>query len=458
MKQQLYCGAAKRIVTPPAELLPNLRGNIGMEFNEVLDDLYLRVIALDNGTDKLLIICFESGYPCSDEIFEQLSQRTGVPKENILLLHTHVHAAPMISGAVDNNVGNPRKHVNKFDEYPQEIQTATLAYVDFLIARMYEAVEEAMASMQPARFGHATGSSYINACRNTSYTAPDGSNEKYALGADLSIPVDHSLFVMKFETLDGKPIAFFMNYPVHNCVMVFNHCGEDGKAAISSDISGRACRNLEEEFPGSVALWTSGAAGDVNPVFGNEIFYPDPKSGSATRLETIGGEIANAILETLSARHYADILRTIRGIDFMTDSAAIQTVVEWSRTPGVDENDQIAEDLYRVRLQLVRLADVALFGVSGELFHTYGDLIKEISPMKHTVILNHNASDLAFSEYIYDDDAFRHSPGLVQSPPDAIAPSTLRGGIVAINHSQMVPGYFSDALRTHVPEMFDKVL
>lgn len=457
MKNQLYCGASKRVVTPPTDMLPDLRGNIGMEFNKVLDDLYLRVIALGSGTKKVLIICFESGYPCCDEIFEQLRRRTGVPQENILLLHTHVHAAPMISGAINNSIGNPRKHINKFYEYPPAVQTATLRYSKFLAAQMYEAVDEAIASMRPARMGHATGSSYINVCRNVSYTASDGSGEKYALGADLSIPIDHSLFAMKFEALDGTPIAFFLNYPVHNCAMVFNRCGEDGKSAISSDISGRACRNLEKAYPGSVALWTSGAAGDIDPILGNEVFYPDPGSGGAVKMPS-DGKMADAILELLSAHHYADILRTIRKIDLTVGSMTMQSVVDWSHTPGVDKDNKIVDGLYSVRLQLVRLGDVALVGVSGELYHSYGELIKQLSPMKHTVILNHAASDLAFSEYIYDDDAFRHSPGLVQSPPDAIAPSGLCGGIVGINTSQMVPGYFSDSLKSIIPAMFEEVL
>lgn len=458
MENKLYCGAARRIVTPPEALLPNLRGNVGAEFNAVLDDLNVRVIALGDGTTKALIICFESGYPCNDELFERIEQTYHIPPENVMLLQTHVHAAPMINGAINCGVINPRKHVNNFLEYPEEVQKATISYVEFLMEQMFSAIDEAIASMRPARMGHEQGESLINVCRNQCYTSPDGRDAKYALGADAAVPIDHTLFVMRFETLDGKPIAFFINYPVHNCVMVFNHCGKDGKGAISSDISGRACRYLEQEFDGCVALWTSGAAGDINPVFGNELFYPDPVTGGPIQLETKGGEIANAILEVLSARHYADILSVIRKIEYTTDRTQINGVIEWSATPGVDGQDHIVEDLYQVRLHLLRVGDVGLFGASGELFDSLGRLIKETSPMKHTVVLNHDARDLANSEYIYDDEAFRHSPGLVQSTADAIPNSSLGGGIVAINHSQMVPGYFPDSLKRHTRSMFEKVL
>lgn len=458
MEKSLYCGAARRIITPPEELWPNLRGNIGAEFNAVLDDLYVRVIALGDGKERSLIICFESGCPCNDQLFEQIRQEYQIPPERVMLLQTHVHAAPMMNGAVNPNVTNPRKHVNNFGEYPEEVQKATLQYADFLIKQMFSSIDEAISAMEPARMGHAQGESLINVCRNQCYTSPDGTDQKYSLGSDPAVPVDHTLFVIRFERLDGTPIAFFINYPVHNCVMVFNRCGKDGKGAISSDISGRACRYLENAEQGCVALWTSGAAGDVNPIFGNELFYPDPVTGAPTQLEHNSGELANAVLEVLAARHYADIRSVIRNISYMTDKTEIKGTIEWSKTPGVNGMDQIIDDLYQVRLHLLRIGDVGLFGASGELFQSYGKLIKETSPMKHTVVINHDARDLANSDYIYDDEAFRRSPGLVQSPPDSLPSGRMKGGIVAIRHSQMVPGYFAVSLKNHVIHMFEQIL
>lgn len=458
MEKKLYCGAARRVVTPPRNLLQDLRGNMGAEFNAVLDELYVRVIALGDGSDRSLIICFESGYPCNNQLFERIRKDYGIPPEHVMLLQTHVHAAPMIGGAVNPASINPRKHVNNFLEYPEAVQKATMKYVDFLETQMFSAIGEAVESMEPARMGHGQGESLINIRRNQQYVSPDGKDIRYSLGVDPTAPVDHTLFVMRFERLDGTPIAFFINYPVHNCVMVFNHCGTDGKGAISSDISGRACRYLEQEYADCVALWTSGAAGDVNPLFGNELFYPDPETGAPAQLPVKGGELPNAVLEVLACRHYADILSVIRKITYTTENTKIKGVIAWSRTPGVDENNRIQEELYQVRLHLLRIGDVGLFGASGELYDSYGKLIKEWSPMKHTVVINHDARDLANSEYIYDDEAFLHSPGLVQSPANADAPSSMRGGIVAISHSQMVPGYFADSLKKHTVQMFEQVL
>jgi hypothetical protein len=43
---QLFCGAARECITPPGELLPDLRGLMDRPFGGVLDDLFVRVLAL----------------------------------------------------------------------------------------------------------------------------------------------------------------------------------------------------------------------------------------------------------------------------------------------------------------------------------------------------------------------------------------------------------------------------
>lgn len=49
---------------------------------------------------------------------------------------------------------------------------------------------------------------------------------------------------------------------------------------ISGDVAGRISTWLEEAYPGTVAIWSSGAAGDVDPVLFNAVLYPDHRDGS----------------------------------------------------------------------------------------------------------------------------------------------------------------------------------
>ena len=52
MDNQLYCGAAREIITPPKNLLKNLRGLMDSRFGGIVDDLYVRAVALESGERK----------------------------------------------------------------------------------------------------------------------------------------------------------------------------------------------------------------------------------------------------------------------------------------------------------------------------------------------------------------------------------------------------------------------
>ena len=67
--------------------------------------------------------------------------------------------------------------------------------------------------------------------------------------------------MVKIESVSGELIAVYMNYAMH-AVSLFL----DGK--VSGDFPGAAERYIERLYNDkAVALWTSGAAGDQNPLY-----------------------------------------------------------------------------------------------------------------------------------------------------------------------------------------------
>jgi hypothetical protein len=146
----------------------------------------------------------------------------------------------------------------------------------------------------------------------------------------------------------------------------------------------------------------------------------------------------------------------------------MKCVIEMSETPGLDGENVVYEGLYKVRMQTLRIGDVALLGVSGELYDSFGKLIREISPLKDTVIVTHCAFGVVISEYILDDWAFEHS-----APPEermSMGPRDQKEGwvgtqlpnladcIVGTEHSQIVPGYLTDSFTKHTLSIFEKIL
>ena len=396
MEKKLLCGAAKRCITPPETLLPRLYGLMGRKFCTVLDDIYLRVIAFSDGENRALIVGFDlDKAPRPEENLRALAEATGVGEENILYFGIHTHTAPLCG---------PRPPF----EQPKDDDTAaaTAEYERFVQERLLDAAKEAVSSLQPARIGTGRGESYLNVNRNQHYFVKAADGKEYdlmGLGADPLGEVDHSVFVLKIESLAGEPIALFVNYAMHNVVMICNEPNGDGLVGISADVGGNVSRCLEEQF-GGVAVWSSGAAGDVNPIMMNQYYYPDPATGVQREEKIHDAQAAQAMLKIMVGRHVEDIKGVLRTLRCDTDAAAVGGSVAWSETETEGDNPP-----WKIRLQALKLGDLGFMGIGGELYTTLGRAIRESSPMTDTVVINHNVSLLHDSGYILDDAALRRA-------------------------------------------------
>src|SRR5665213_3760765 len=215
-------GAAKVDVTPSEKELPR-------NWHGILDRLYSRAIVLDNGASRAALITVDDG-AVSDATWQTVTQRAekelGIPASNILLTATHTHTALRQRGP----------------DYPQKI---------------FESVKLAQQNLAPARLGYGTGVSYVNVNRNRI----DPKTRRWWEEPNYDGPSDKTVAVVKFETLSGDPIAVYYNYAMH------------GVAAgqlnlVSGDAPGTTSKYIEDSFDDKiVALWSSGAAGDQNPIY-----------------------------------------------------------------------------------------------------------------------------------------------------------------------------------------------
>ncbi len=386
----LLCGAAKNKITPPAELLPDLRGLMDRHFGGVLDDLFVRVIALKNETDSELLITFDlDKVPCPGEYLHALCETTGVPENNILLAAVHTHTAPIAGNRVNEG---PNNLFNK----PAEVQEATHRYEAYIQDVLLKTAKEAIEKAVPARMGVGKGSSYINVDRKMryEYEENDGSvHGKFAVGVVMDSPIDHTVTLIRFEDLEGKPIAYLINYPVHCCVL--NAAPAFGRdLGISGDIAGRVCAWNDERNPGAVTLWCSGAAGDINPIFMYQLDYPDPLTGRVTHASPKSDYYAE--MQCLAARHYDDIRRIDRRLICAEHDIPLGCAVEMSETEGNSEP-------FKIRLHMMRLGETYLLGASGELYDCFAKSVRTCLPVRDLIVINHDASQLGDGSYIVPD-------------------------------------------------------
>ena len=409
MENKLFCGAAKVNITPPAELLPWMFGLMDRHYCKVHDELYLRVLAFRAGDTHALIVVYDlDKAPYPEEWTRHIEKETGIPADNILYLAIHTHTAPLTGY-------RPFEGPNFIERKAPQVQEKVKEYEDFLLQRLTEAVKTALRDPVPARFGYARGSCDIGVSRNVRYDVrqADGTVQpEIGLGYNAGGIADRTLLALRIENAEtGAPIGFFTNYAVH-CVAAFlNDCG-GGKSFLSGDIGGAVSRALEEEYPGSVALWTSGPAGDINPAQMIQSYHPDLATGAPVERCIKGEDAADATIDVMAGRQLASIRETLRRVDCSIDSVEIKAKIDWAETKcskaGIKVGEQPCDDCYVIRTHLLHIGPLALIGIDGELYTSLGQAMKAASPVPDTFIINHEASLLPNNPgYIVDDATVR---------------------------------------------------
>jgi neutral ceramidase len=367
----LRAGAARIDITPPADESLPMAGYAGRAPSKgVHDPIYVRAIVLDNGVTQSALVAWDLIF-VPNGVWADLSQRiakeVGIPPEHLLLSAVHNHGAPSLGGGGDDAGTSPK----------------TLAYTAKAEDAALEAVRRAKANLQPARFGIGTGTAYVNINRRELTPA-----RGWWLGENPDGPSDKTVAVLKFEDLSGKPIAFFINYAVHGTIMGSHNY------QITGDLPGATSRYVERHFHDqAVAVWTSGAAGDQNPV-------------SRENGEEFG------MVDALGRLLGEEVMRVAAGIKPAWPQVRIWGVQQVIACPGrkVDPGPLPRKEYtftdaapVSIRLSLIMLNDVALTGVSGEVLTMIHQHLKKESPFSRTLMVTHTNGS---SGYIPDDSAF----------------------------------------------------
>ena len=365
----LRAGAARVDITPPEDAALPMAGYAGRgSFKTVHDHIYVRAIVLDNGATQSALVAWELIFVPDDvwaELSERIAKDTGIRPEHLLLSAVHDHGAPSLGRG--SGQANPK----------------TLAYTAKVEDAAVEAVRRAKANLQPARFGIGTGTAHVNINRRE--LMPD---RGWWLGYNPDGPSDKTVAVLKFEDLSGKPIAFFINYAVHGTIMGSHNL------QITGDLPGATSRFVEQHFRDqAVAVWTSGAAGDQNPVSRED-----------------GEEFS--MVDALGRLLGEEVVRVAAGIKPLWSQATIRGVQQVVTCPGrkVDTGPLPRKDYtftdagpVNIRLSLLMLTDIALTGVSGEVLTMIHQHLKKESPFSRTLMVTHTNGS---SGYIPDDAAF----------------------------------------------------
>ena len=387
----LRAGAAKVDVTPAP-------GDLPKTYDGILDHLYSRAIVLESANTRAALITVDAG-GIPDAVWrsvsEQVEKDLAIPARNVLLTATHTHSVPG--------------------------QTSP----DY-IRKIVESVRLAKERINPARLGYGTGVSYINVNRNII----DPKTRRWWEGPNYDGPSDKTVAVMKLETLAGEPIAVYYNYAMHAVTV--------GQLdLVSADAPGTTSKYIEDSLDNRiVALWSSGAAGDQNPIYFQQTF--DLRDIRIRDYAKRGIDISNAmppggqglnkkdpeVIKLMDQQKQMivsmgqflgeEVLHVMRGMDRTDSNVEIYGGVKTIRCPGrtrTNEGRAGFEGTYKdadpveIKLDLLRIGDIAIGGVNAEVFNPIAQRLKKESPYARTMMAT-LTNGSARSGYIPNDSAY----------------------------------------------------
>ncbi len=403
----LRAGAGKVDVTPaPGDLPKNYLG--------INDHIYARAIVVDNGTTSAALVSVDAG-AVPPEIVRNIAQRAekelGIPATNVRISATHTHSVPFI--------GRPPFGPNR-DQAPD-----TKPYED----KVFSAVQMAKQALQPARVSFGTGVSYLNVQRDQI----DPVTHRWWEGANYAGLSDKTVAVIKFESVKGDPIAVYYNYAMHAVIT-------GNLDLVSGDFPGAASRYIERALDNkAVALFSSGAAGDQNPVYfqqtydlrairikdfakrGVDISNSMPPGGQGldrndpevARLMTEQKEMSNSMGQLLGE----EVLRAMREAKPGDTDARIFGKETTITCPGRERTNEGRGGIagtykdgppVQIGLGLLMINDIAIGAVNGEVYNEIAQRLKKESPYARTMMTT-VTNGFAMSGYIPDDASFGHN-------------------------------------------------
>jgi hypothetical protein len=377
----LLAGAATRVITP--ERPAYLAGLSGPRLSDgVHDELYARAVAFSEGDTTVIIVGLDIiGYARErvESVKAELARR-GVPTDGLIVCSTHQHSGPDTLG-----MWGPSETETGVDD----------AYMEFLAGRIVEAAEEAYDDLRPA--SAAAGAARV----------PEG------VARNARVPeYDDELRVLQFVADDGGTIATLVNFTSHPEVLWSD------SMKITADYPQHVYRLVEKEF-GGVAVFINGALGGmVTPASSEHTFE---------ECERIGVAVANtAIAAVGSAAPVADggLQHDRRVFTSPMENAQFRAAVDAGIVPVGPATDTVVTEV-----SLIRLGDVALATIPGEMLPSLGfelrDTIRQRLGCESPFILGLANDELGYilSEEEFDLELYEYEASM--SVGRGIGPATL---------------------------------
>ncbi len=346
-------GAATVNITPDP-LLP-VSGGLGAPspVTEKRGELTARAVVFRRGETAVAVVCLDViGFPSvlGDKVRSLVPR---IPADNIMIGATHGHSSPDVYAFPDGRGGH----------------TGDLDYMQLVVDRTAQAINEAFDDLRPAGLRIATGEAKGKIAYN--YYAPQ--------------LFDPRMSVIQAVGDDGKNIVTLVNYAVHPEVLG-NNVG-----ILSPDLCGPLCDRLEEET-GGMAIFMNGAQGGMVTADNRDFKrIRDPQRGYWDDDRTwdeclrIGHLMASEALRIIGDAELQDdpgLLCKAIDVRFPVDSDMLWAVITHSplKYPHNDDHSVTTQ------INLMNLGNAQILTIPGEALPNIGFYLKRNMNGEHNLL------------------------------------------------------------------------
>ena len=403
-KPVALCAGAAAVDVTPQEFPLNMPGGFRANMAESAHDpLHSRALVLDDGTTTLAMVVVDNLGVAPDlveEVKQIASKETGIPTDKMLICSTHSHSAPR-----SNTTKGPAPAV---------------AYRKLLLDGMVKSIVDARAALQPAIVG-AAAYPLPDEVRNRRWYLkpgkmplnPFGKMDKVKMNPGTSPevldrpagPTDPDVTILSVQDAKRKPLALLANYSLH-------YVGHTPRGQVSADYFGEFARLMPSRLragEGFVAMMSNGTSGDINNI---PFLMTRPPREPFEQIRIVAQKAADAawFAHRKIEKHSSNIPLGMvqREVVLTYRRPTDEQLAEAKRVLAVKDEEEIKklprlaqnyaqrtiraanreEDTATVKVQAIRIGDLAICTMPFEVFAEIGLELKKRSPFPETMVIS----------------------------------------------------------------------
>jgi hypothetical protein len=342
--QVLKVGAALRNITP-SPLLP-VSGGIGKPNPAKLKqgELFARAMVIEKGITRIAIVSVDNLGWTSVLGNKSRALIKGIAPENILIGATHTHSAPDAYG------------------FPDETgkSYADMAYLDFCVKQIADAVNEAIMKLEPAtlkiNMDEAKGKIAYNYYAPQLYDPRCGVIQAIGMGKN-----------------QGKILVTLVNYAIHPEVI-----GSD-RGILSPDLVGPLCNRIETKTGGMALFMNSAQGGMITADNRLENGKEANDWSECIRIGELLADEALKIVEKAPVLENPSLYCGNKSVEFPVESEIMQYILKNSPLKyPVSKGNFVSS-----QVNIINIGPAQILTIPGEALPNIGYYIKRKMPTKY---------------------------------------------------------------------------